>query len=139
MVRALTGKEIRLIEYREWTQTPLLQVASEIMNLTRYILRGARSAARCAGPRHDDRTDARGGPTRRLGPDRNRPRLDVADGINAARTLFSRMWFDEAKCAHGLECLRNYAKAWDEKRKVFQDRPFHNWASHGADALRYWP
>ena len=65
------------------------------------------------------------------------PRTEVADGINAVRTLFPRMWFDEKGCAQGLECLRNYRKAWDEKRKVFQDRPFHDWASHGSDSLRY--
>jgi phage terminase large subunit len=46
------------------------------------------------------------------------------------------MWFDEKGCARGLECLRNYRKQWDDKKKTFQDRPFHDWSSHGADALR---
>jgi hypothetical protein len=32
--------------------------------------------------------------------------------------------------------LRNYRKEWDEDRATFRDKPFHNWASHGADALR---
>jgi hypothetical protein len=32
--------------------------------------------------------------------------------------------------------LRNYRKEWDEDRATFRDRPFHNWASHGADSLR---
>jgi hypothetical protein len=30
----------------------------------------------------------------------------------------------------------NYRKEWDEDRATFRDRPFHNWASHGADAFR---
>lgn len=133
----LTGKEIRLIEYQEWTQTPLLQVAKEVMDRTRYTYETH------VLPHDAQARDMTTGRTREeamravLGRIQIAPRLDVADGINAARTLFSRMWFDEAKCAQGLECLRNYAKKWDEKRKVFEDRPFHNWASHGADALRY--
>ncbi|MBY0431999.1 MAG: PBSX family phage terminase large subunit, partial [Rhodospirillales bacterium] len=32
---------------------------------------------------------------------------------------------------------RQYRKAWDDKRKVFHDRPLHDWASHPADAFRY--
>jgi hypothetical protein len=31
----------------------------------------------------------------------------------------------------------NYQKEWNEKRQVFNQRPLHNWASHGADAFRY--
>lgn len=133
----LTGKEIRLIEYQEWTQTPLLQVASEVMQRTRYtydahvLPHDARARDLTTGRTREEAMRAV------LGKVDIAPMMDVADGINAVRTLFSRMAFDEARCAQGLECLRNYAKQWDEKRKVFQERPFHNWASHGADALRY--
>lgn len=131
------GKEIRLIEYQEWTQTPLLQVAAEVMQRTRYVYEAH------VLPHDAQARDMTTGRTREealravLGRIQIAPRLDVADGINAVRTLFSRMWFDEKACAQGIECLRNYAKKWDEKRKVFEERPFHNWASHGADAMRY--
>lgn len=133
----MTGKEIRLIEYQEWTQTPLLQVAAEVMQRTRYVYEAH------VLPHDAQARDMTTGRTREealravLGRIQIAPRLDVADGINAVRTLFSRMWFDEKACAQGIECLRNYAKKWDEKRKVFEERPFHNWASHGADAMRY--
>ena len=63
-------------------------------------------------------------------------RLEVEDGINAARSLLSRCWFDEEKCARGLAALKNYRKEWDEKNKVFRKSAKHDWASHGADAFR---
>lgn len=63
-------------------------------------------------------------------------KLNVEDGINAARLLLSKCWFDRVKCEKGIKALKNYEKAWDAKNKVFQSRPKHNWASHGADAFR---
>lgn len=61
----------------------------------------------------------------------------IEDGIEAVRVLLPRCWFDGVKCARGIEALRQYRKDWDEKLKVFRDRPKHDWTSHGADALRY--
>jgi len=63
-------------------------------------------------------------------------KLDVQDGINASRLLLAKCWFDRTKCEKGIKALKNYEKAWDAKNKVFQNRPRHNWASHGADAFR---
>lgn len=65
------------------------------------------------------------------------PRASVSDGISAARTIFPLSWFDEEKCADGLQCLRNYRYELDEDLKVFKKTPLHDWASHGADAFRY--
>jgi hypothetical protein len=61
----------------------------------------------------------------------------VEDGINATRITIGRAWFDAAKCYDGLEALRAYRADYDEKAKVFHDRPRHDWSSHGADAARY--
>lgn len=61
----------------------------------------------------------------------------VEDGINAARLLIPRCWFDETKCARGLEALRQYRTEFDEKLKTFKNRPLHDWTSHAADAFRY--
>ncbi len=33
--------------------------------------------------------------------------------------------------------MRAYRKEWDEERGRWKDKPRHDWASHGADALRY--
>jgi phage terminase large subunit len=61
----------------------------------------------------------------------------IEDGINAARLLLPRCWFDAEKCARGLEALRNYRSEWDERRQAFRERPLHDWSSHAADAFRY--
>jgi hypothetical protein len=63
------------------------------------------------------------------------PRVqNINDGINAVRLATSLI--DPLRCDRGLKCLRNYRKEWDEDRATFRDRPFHNWASHGADSFR---
>lgn len=65
------------------------------------------------------------------------PQHRVMDGIQKVRSLFSKCWFDEEKCERGLDCLKEYKKAWSEKNQLWSDMPDHNWASHGADAFRY--
>lgn len=71
------------------------------------------------------------------------PRYTPADGIDAARRLFSKCYFDSEKCLStsgrehsGLDALKSYQKKWDPKNKMFMDSPLHNWASNGADAWR---
>jgi len=65
------------------------------------------------------------------------PKMKVADGINAARMLIPKCYFDRDKCGEGLEMLRQYRQEWDEKRKSFRDHPRHDYTSHAADAFRY--
>lgn len=65
------------------------------------------------------------------------PMHNVYDGINAVRALLPRCWFDAEKCKDGLPALRQYKREWDDKRKVFKDRPLHDWCSDPADAFRY--
>lgn len=64
------------------------------------------------------------------------PRLEIEDGINAARSIFGQCWFDKDKTSRGVAALKNYKKDWNEKNMVFRKGPLHNWASHGADAFR---
>jgi hypothetical protein len=64
------------------------------------------------------------------------PQDAIADGINATRSLMDRMWFDQVGTKDGFEALKNYCRDYDEKNKIFRDRPLHNWASHGSDAMR---
>jgi phage terminase large subunit len=61
----------------------------------------------------------------------------VMDGINAARVLFPRIWFDIDRCQAGLEALRQYRAEYDERLKTFRNEPRHDWSSHAADAFRY--
>lgn len=70
------------------------------------------------------------------------PNLSIADGINAARGIFSNLWFDKDKCKDGLYCLKNnrYEVAPDTANRTFKrfsDRPIHDQFSHGGDAFRY--
>ncbi|MCW5615905.1 MAG: terminase family protein, partial [Rhodocyclaceae bacterium] len=64
------------------------------------------------------------------------PAQDVADGINAARMLLPRCWFDATKCKRGIEALRQYRREYDDKLRAFRSKPLHDWSSHGADAFR---
>ena len=65
------------------------------------------------------------------------PDHKLMDGINSTRLLLSRCYFDRAKCADGVEALRQYRADYDEKAKTFKDKPRHDWTSHSADAFRY--
>lgn len=62
--------------------------------------------------------------------------LSVQDGIQATRKMLQRAYISEQLCAKGLEAARNYQREWDEDRQMYKSTPLHNWASHGADALR---
>lgn len=64
------------------------------------------------------------------------PKLHVASGINAVRTMLSNCWFDETKCAEGLQALRHYQWGVPAQNGQVKREPLHDWASHGSDALR---
>lgn len=62
-------------------------------------------------------------------------RLLVTDGINIVRTMFPNCYFDQEKCADGLQGLRRYR--WSVKTDGERGKePLHDSASHPADALR---
>jgi phage terminase large subunit len=65
---------------------------------------------------------------------RNQGKGAAIQRVEAARRLFPNMWFDEAKCAAGLEALGAYHERRDEVRGIGLG-PAHDWASHGADAF----
>lgn len=65
------------------------------------------------------------------------PAQSVADGINAVRTILPLTWFDQTRCKKLISALQQYRRAYSDKRHTFEDRPFHDWTSHPADALRY--
>jgi hypothetical protein len=64
------------------------------------------------------------------------PKVEVIPGIDAAREILSRCWFDDKKCAQGIKALENYKKMWNDRAGCWASQPLHNWASHGADAFR---
>ena len=65
------------------------------------------------------------------------PKLTRAAGIEAARTVFPKCWFDSEKTSDGLQALRHYRYERQEDGVSFKREPMHDWSSHGADAFRY--
>ncbi len=70
------------------------------------------------------------------------PKLSVADGIEAARLVLPRCWFNEATCEQGLKGLCEYQ--WKRIESLSRDgkpaygaKPKSDWASHPADGFRY--
>lgn len=72
------------------------------------------------------------------------PLVSIQLGIDAARRMFTRFYFDRAKCdtrphpniPSGLESLGGYRRTWDEKKQEYSKEPVHDQYSHGASALR---
>lgn len=53
------------------------------------------------------------------------------DSINAVRRILPRCAFDRDRCAEGIKALRQYRREWDDVRKVFVERPLHDWCFTG--------
>ncbi len=69
-------------------------------------------------------------------------RITLVDGIELARQVIPRCWFDSTHCTIGLKALTEYR--WKQNVRmstddvpVFSNTPEHDWSSHGADAFRY--
>jgi len=76
------------------------------------------------------------------------PNISIEDGIDAARRVLNKCWFDKSKqpkqggeglrgVGYGVNALRSYHKDYDEKNKTYKNTPCHDWSSHAADAFRY--
>jgi len=66
------------------------------------------------------------------------PKLSIANGINAVRQLFPRLYFAEGPTADGVLGLQHYQYGVNPDTKVRTKEPLHNWASNPADSLRYY-
>ena len=65
------------------------------------------------------------------------PKMKVQHGIDAVRFVLPQCYFNQVKCYSGIEALRAYRRSYDEIKKVYGDKPLHDWAADGADAFRY--
>lgn len=131
------GREVRIIDYYEASGADLGHYVRELMQRP-YIYAG-----------HIVPHDAQ---AKELGTGKSRlevldslqlknvtvaPIHRVEDGINAVRMMIPRCWFDEKKCARGIDALKLYRSEYDDKLQALKPRPVHDWASHGSDAFRY--
>ena len=65
------------------------------------------------------------------------PDLPLLDGIQAARWMIQKGVLFHPRVVEGLEALRQYHYEYDEEKKIFSNKPAHDWSSHVADAFRY--
>lgn len=65
------------------------------------------------------------------------PNLSIEDGIEAVRSALPKMWIDEERCKPLIKSLENYRQEFDDKRKVYREKPLHDNNSHFSDAMRY--
>jgi len=61
----------------------------------------------------------------------------IEHGIEAVRRNLPKMWIDEKACAPLLKALENYRQEYDEKKRIYNSKPRHDWSSHFADSMRY--
>lgn len=132
----VVGKEVRLIDYYEHSGEGFAHYA-KILNEKNY------SYTAHYAP-HDIEVRELGTGKSRLEIAANHgirfkvvPKLSIEDGIEAARVVIPRCWFDSVKCDYGIEALKSYRKAYNEKLQNWSISPVHDWASHAADAFRY--
>lgn len=129
------GAEIRALEVLAFQNTGLPEVIAE--------LRKRPYAWRTHHAPHDAQV-------RELGSGRSRqeiasslglqwtiaPQVGLASGIESARALIPRVWFDREKCKDGIEALKTYRTEYDDVHQVYSLKPLHSWESDYADAFR---
>lgn len=61
----------------------------------------------------------------------------IADGIESVKVLLSSRIHINSSCKRLVDCLEQYHREYDDKRKVYGNKPVHDQFSHMADAIRY--
>lgn len=130
------GQELRLIDYYSNNQMPIHHYMSVLQNRgyvygTDWLPHDAKARTIATGRSVEEIMLAAGRRVRIV------PNLSIFDGINAARTVFNRCYFDHQKCSEGLQSLRRYRYAVGQDMKQFSGQPLHDYHSHAADAFRY--
>jgi hypothetical protein len=130
------GREVRAIDYHEFTGVGLQTIVREAFSTKPYIY-GTHHLphdvmVREIGAAGRSRFETLSGLG--LQPISVGVAQDPEERINASRQLIPITWFDAEKCALGLERLRGYRKRWNRGTRSFTG-PLHNEASHGADAF----
>jgi phage terminase large subunit len=134
-VQVIAGGEVRVIDFYQNCQKPIDHYA-QVLQDKGYIYKDwwlphDAEHKNMTGKSVKDILEGMGKPIRIT------PKLSVADGINAARMLLNRVFFDVNRCADGLQNLRHYRYDVDPNTKMFSNKPLHDQHSHAADAFRY--
>lgn len=130
------GSELRLIDYYSNSQLPIQHYVSMLQNRgyvygVDYLPHDSRAKTIATGRSVEEIMLSMGRKVQIV------PNLSVFDGINAARTIFNRCYFDREKCHAGIQDLRHYRYDVDPESKQLSGKPLHDYSSHSADAFRY--
>jgi phage terminase large subunit len=130
------NRELRLIDYYTNNQMPIQHYISVLQNKgyvygTDWLPHDAKAKTIATGRSVEEIMVSLGRKVQIV------PSLSVSDGINAARTVFNRCYFDERKCEDGIQSLRHYRYEVDADTGEFDRKPLHDFHSHAADAFRY--
>lgn len=130
------GQETRLLRYFEDSQQTISYYMAKLQSFgyvydTIWLPHDAKAKSLGTGKSIEEIVRATGMKVQIL------DRVPVADSINAARTIFSKCYFDRQNTEEGLQCLRHYRYDVDPETKMFSAKPLHDEYSHGADAFRY--
>lgn len=130
------GQEIRMIDYDEYSGESLQSV---ITSLSRKPYKyGTHLGPHDLKVRELTSGMARIDRARELGVSFTLcPNLEIQDGIDAARNLLYKCWFDHKNCEKGIKHLENYSRAWNDRAGCWSSQPLHNESSHAADSFRY--
>lgn len=134
----ILNKEVRLIDYWEWSGYGLTEIASSVVNKkytnydTHYLPHDASVTEYSTGvARIQTAKNVLNGKVDIV------PKLSISDGINAVRDMFPNCYFNEATTFTGLSRLSWYRREYDDKNGVFRDKPKHDINSNGSDSFRY--
>jgi len=130
------GQETRLLRYFEDSQQTISYYMAKLQSFgyvydTIWLPHDAKAKSLGTGKSIEEIVRATGMKVQIL------DRVPVVDSINAARTIFSKCYFDRQNTEEGLQCLRHYRYDVDPDTKMFSAKPLHDEYSHGADAFRY--
>jgi hypothetical protein len=140
------GQDIRVIDFHESNHKDVLFYCELLRNniadkgynyATQWFPHDAFNKIFAAGGKTVEQQFRDNSKDGKLGKIKRVPNVSVQDGIQAARATFPRCQFNEIATADGIEALKFYHHAYDDEKKVFSDKPVHDWASNPADSFRY--
>jgi phage terminase large subunit len=132
----LIGMDVRFIDYYEVENQPLAahvewMRSSGYGNAVCILPHDGEHRDAVTAIRYEDHLRAAGFEVRTVA---NQGKGAAMKRVEAGRRVFPRLWFDEKKCAAGIDALGWYHEKRDENRGVGLG-PEHDWSSHGADSF----
>lgn len=64
------------------------------------------------------------------------PKIALEDGIHSAKMLLPRCYIDVDNCTKLINSLRHYHKRYNDRERIYNQKPVHDWSSHACDAFR---